>query len=79
MITQTLGGAEGKEMLIPNSIVVEADSLSKETCMSFRFCLELLFKQYLASLEEAKNTGVRTLEGERPLVAKGVYCGQYFN
>jgi len=35
-----------KNTIIPNKIVQEADNLSKETGISFRDCLEVLYKAY---------------------------------
>lgn len=37
------------EMMIPPEICQEADNLSKETGLSFRTLLEVLFRAYLAS------------------------------
>ena len=45
--------------IIPNQIVIEADNLSKEIGISFRDCLEVLYRTYLIGT-------VRTKQDERP-------------
>jgi len=53
-----------RNTIIPNVIVQEANNLSKETGISFRDCLEVLYKAYLqAQLEPKRLIPIGTCSG----------------
>ena len=54
---------------VDNRIVQEADNMAKETCLSFRDCLDVLMNSYLHRTSEKQSVGGNSRHGATRIAA----------